>query len=173
VCEAVVDLLVAGGVPAVTVDAVVAHSGVAKTTVYRHWSTRDDLLADAAALALPEVEVPDTGSLAGDLRALSRGLAAALSQPRSGAVLAAVLLPGPESLDEVRRQFLRARQRVLRDVVRRAEGRGELTVRPDVDELVRTLVGALVHRRFVERHRISPALADRAADVALAGVSAA
>src|SRR4051812_48263496 len=67
VCDAVVDLLVAGGVPAVTVDAVVAQSGVAKTTVYRHWSSRDELLADAAARALPEVEVPDTGSLAGDL----------------------------------------------------------------------------------------------------------
>lgn len=43
VMQAATDLLVEGGPNAMTVDAVVARSGVAKSTVYRHWATRDDL----------------------------------------------------------------------------------------------------------------------------------
>src|SRR3954447_15114548 len=54
-----------GGFP---VDEVVRRSGVAKTTVYRHWPTREALVLDAASRISAEQEVPDTGSLEGDLQ---------------------------------------------------------------------------------------------------------
>ena len=41
VLDAATHLLVTGGPAAVTVDAVVAESGVAKSTIYRHWRSRD------------------------------------------------------------------------------------------------------------------------------------
>ncbi|WKD56643.1 Transcriptional regulator, TetR family [Corynebacterium capitovis DSM 44611] len=44
------------GFNAVTIDAVVAHSGVAKTTIYRRYSNRKDMLSDALSnvvIAIP------------------------------------------------------------------------------------------------------------------------
>ena len=45
VMAAAADLVVEQGPAGLTVDAVVARSGVAKSTVYRHWATRDELVA--------------------------------------------------------------------------------------------------------------------------------
>ena len=116
----VVNLVVVGGLPAVTVEAVSSRSGVAKTTIYRHWSSREDLLADVLSSALPEPAVPDTGSLRGDLRALARGLAAGLADERCAALLSAIAFPdGDPVLDRVRMGAPRARPGRVRLVVDR------------------------------------------------------
>ena len=52
------DLLVEGGPWAVTVDAVVARSGVAKSTIYRHWESRDELLVEILASCAPDIGPP-------------------------------------------------------------------------------------------------------------------
>lgn len=162
-------MVVERGEAAVTVEEVVARSGVAKTTVYRHWPSREALLAGALATALPAQEVPDTGSLAGDLRMLARGLAAGLADPRAAALLAAIALPdGDRTLDGVRRQATAARHRVLRQVVRRARDRGEKVPPDGADGLIRFIAGPLFYRRFVEGAAPSRALADRCVQRALA-----
>ena len=46
VISAATELLVDAGPNAVTIDAIVARSGVAKSTIYRHWASRDDVLLD-------------------------------------------------------------------------------------------------------------------------------
>lgn len=167
----VVDVIAERGVGAVTIDEVVARSGVAKTTVYRHWPSREALLAHVLTTALPAQEVPDTGSLAGDLRALARGLAAGLSDPRSAALLAAIALPdGDRGLDGVRYQATTARHRVLRQVVQRARDRGEEVPPDGADGLIRSIAGPLFYRRFVEGVPPTRVLADRCVQRALAPV---
>src|SRR3954452_22001281 len=58
VLRAATDLLVDGGPSAVTMDAIVARSGVAKSTIYRHWQSRDDVLVDVFAECAPNLEAP-------------------------------------------------------------------------------------------------------------------
>jgi len=41
------DLMAARGVASLTIDEVAARSGVAKTTIYRHWQERTSLIIDA------------------------------------------------------------------------------------------------------------------------------
>src|SRR5262245_66523383 len=52
-----------GGYPAATIDAIVARSGVAKTTIYRRWPNRAalivDLLAELSAEEVPMVSGPN------------------------------------------------------------------------------------------------------------------
>lgn len=55
---AALKLFVDGGPRAVTVDAVSDSSGVAKTTIYRHWTDRAHLLADTYRACLPIVAEP-------------------------------------------------------------------------------------------------------------------
>jgi len=61
VLTAAIELFVAGGPAAVTVEAVSEESGVAKTTIYRHWTDRAHLLADTYRACLPTIENPDPG----------------------------------------------------------------------------------------------------------------
>ncbi len=174
VTTAVLDLIVAGGLGAVTIDAVSARSGVAKTTIYRHWASREELLTDVLGTALPEQPVPDTGTLAGDVRALARGLAAGLSDARSAALLAAIAFgDGDPALDDVRHEATRARHAVVRTVVERARRRGEGVPVDGADGIIRSIAGPLFYRRFVEGVAPTATLADRAADRALNGTAVA
>ena len=70
VLDATVELLVEVGVEGTTLEEVAARSGVAKSTVYRHFGTREGLLASAAHRCAGSLVTPDTGSLEGDLREL-------------------------------------------------------------------------------------------------------
>ena len=64
------ELLGESGVGGFTVDEVARRSGVAKTTIYRHWPSREALVIDACSRISDEQAVPDTGSLDGDLTAI-------------------------------------------------------------------------------------------------------
>jgi TetR/AcrR family transcriptional regulator, regulator of autoinduction and epiphytic fitness len=62
--DAAAELLRAGGIEAVTIDAVTKQSRVARTTLYRHFGCSSDLLAATLERLLPPItEPPSTGSL--------------------------------------------------------------------------------------------------------------
>jgi len=93
VMDAARDLLVELGPDGLTVDAVVARSGVAKSTLYRHWRTRDDLVADVFAACMPPME-PVPPGLPGTeaLRALAGQMARSLADPGWQRLLPAMIL---------------------------------------------------------------------------------
>jgi AcrR family transcriptional regulator len=62
--DAAADLLRAGGIDAVTIDAVTKESKVARTTLYRHFGCSSDLLAATLERLMPPVTPPpSSGSL--------------------------------------------------------------------------------------------------------------
>src|SRR5262245_60454316 len=82
VLTAALDTLIAAGWSGFTIEAVATRAGVHKTTVYRRWGTREDLLLDALlARSAERVEIPHTGDPAEDLRALLRAVRDNLSTP--------------------------------------------------------------------------------------------
>src|SRR5215475_3701301 len=59
ILDATVELLGELGFLALTIEAVAARAGVAKTTIYRRWPTKDDLLFDAVAcIKGPPIDPP-------------------------------------------------------------------------------------------------------------------
>ncbi|HEX4165662.1 MAG TPA: TetR/AcrR family transcriptional regulator, partial [Bryobacteraceae bacterium] len=58
--------LTQSGMGGVSIDDVALNSGVAKTTIYRHWPSRSALLIDACSRIGGAQDVPDTGNLRGD-----------------------------------------------------------------------------------------------------------
>ncbi|WP_371785411.1 TetR/AcrR family transcriptional regulator [Streptosporangium subroseum] len=68
--RAALDLVTEIGYDRMTMDAVAARAGAGKATVYRRWSNKAELVGDALAHEHVDGEVPDTGSLRGDLAAL-------------------------------------------------------------------------------------------------------
>jgi len=82
VMAATYELLQEAGLGGLTVDAVSERSGVAKTTIYRHWPTRSALVIDACSRLGTRREAPDTGSLKGDVTVLVTDLAHRLRTAR-------------------------------------------------------------------------------------------
>src|SRR3569623_2852412 len=67
--------LTEGGIGGFSIDELARRSGVAKTTIYRHWPSRSALLIDACSRLRGAAEPPDTGTLRGDIAALASYLA--------------------------------------------------------------------------------------------------
>jgi AcrR family transcriptional regulator len=126
-----------------SVDGVARTAGVHKTTVYRRWETKPQLVSAAVErLAAREIAVTDTGDAAADLTALAVQVAAALGSSTGGRVLRAAVAAASEdpALVDVIATFLAGRYAhavALVDAGRRA---GQL--RADVD-------GALLWRAMV------------------------
>ena len=86
------DLLVETGLGGLTVDEVARRSGVAKTTIYRHWSNRTDLIIAACSLMTDgDQEPPDAGSLEGDVTAVLSELAEVLATARWATILPSIV----------------------------------------------------------------------------------
>jgi AcrR family transcriptional regulator len=65
--------LTENGYDATNMDDIAARAGVGKAAIYRRWSSKAALIADALVYWRPDLvtnEAPDTGSLAGDLEAI-------------------------------------------------------------------------------------------------------
>ncbi|MER5281722.1 TetR/AcrR family transcriptional regulator [Streptomyces sp. NPDC002809] len=132
IIEAVLDLIVENGYADLTMAAVSARAGVAKATVYRRWSSREDLVADALeSLMLPPVpaEVTAAGTLREDLIAVLTQSSACL-QPqgrRFSAVLAAATGSHPQITDTLRERYIAGQREGITGCLRRAQERGEIT----------------------------------------------
>ena len=61
------------GYEGMTVEAVAARAGVGKATIYRRWSSKDDLIIGAIQEVLTSVEVPAMGDLRTTLITMVRG----------------------------------------------------------------------------------------------------
>lgn len=163
-------LLVECGVSGLSVDEVSRQSGVAKTTIYRHWRTRTDLVRDGcAALATPQ-RTPDTGSLRGDLLALVFELAEALEAAPWASVLpsmADAALRDPD-LDGLLTRTQAAYTAPYREVIQRSQIDGTVSADLEPQVLVAQLVGPLFYRRWFSREPMPESFLTGLVDAAIA-----
>jgi AcrR family transcriptional regulator len=150
------ELLSEGGVASFTVDEVARRSGVAKTTIYRHWPTREALVIDACSRMIAEQETPDTGSLTGDVTAILLNIAHLLQTANWSFVLPSIVDTAERNPDfaEIHSRIQRGHAAPLREVLQRAKDRGELSQLSDVSTLVAALLGPLFYRRWFSREPI-------------------
>lgn len=126
--QAVTDLISERGYGNFTVRDVAARAGVADSSIYRRWGNLETLLTDVALTRLnTRSPMPDTGSLAGDLRTYAAQVAREITGPDGPAVLhLAVALSGNGQQGLQARDALRAeRTRQLQSMLDRARERGE------------------------------------------------
>ncbi|WP_327295185.1 TetR/AcrR family transcriptional regulator [Streptomyces sp. NBC_01197] len=151
--------LVEVGWSKLTMGEVATRAGVAKTTLYRRWSHKNELVVDAVAVLFDELDLPDRGSLSADIEGVVLQFAALLARPETKTALMAVVA---ESIsDEALRARIRSaivdRQKRLVTVGReRAQARGELPSEEDpeisarhTDLIFDVVAGAVVHRALV------------------------
>ena len=164
-------VLASQGYDRMSVEGVALHAGVHKTTVYRRWGTKDRLLAEALQEAAESrIEVPDTGDIGDDLRALARGIQATLSS-REGMATVRALVSGarvsPE-VERIARRFWAARLAQVGPIVERAVGRGQLPRGTSATGVIEHVAAPLYYRLLIMSEPPTEATADRAAAAALA-----
>ena len=161
VLTAAFDLLADGGVGGFSVEEVARRSGVAKTTIYRHWPPREALVADACRRMGAEQEetTPDTGSVVADVESILREIGRLLWSATWAAVLPSVVDVAERDPDfaAIHSEIQRGHAAPLEAVLARGVARGELPAEADVPTLVAALLGALFYRRWFSRQPIDEA----------------
>lgn len=152
---ALLECLDRAGYRGVTIEGVAKQAGVAKTTIYRRWQSKPEMvfaLAMVAADDLPKVR--DTGSLRGDLSSLVERMLAFVGNEPGRSVLPGLIgdMAADEQLrDRFRRVFVLGARSVFDEVVARAVARGEVpaaratAAAPDLQALLLGTVFAWVH----------------------------
>lgn len=155
--EAAIELLIEKGYKDATLKAISERSRLARTTLYRHWSSRQALLADAFGQLTGEATVVETGNLVEDLEAALTLFARSLDESRWASVLASLIEAAErdEGLRRLSRRLTAERRRPLRQVLGLAQARGELPASEDTDVMVELLVAPLFYRRLVSREPLS------------------
>ena len=169
VLAAAVAALVEGGVERLTIDDVAARSGVAKTTIYRHWASKAALAVDAVASEMRPLPTPDTGDPRADLATWCEGVGSEPDQERLSTLFLTVLEAArrdPE-LSRLSEQLRDERQKPLRTVLELARLRGQIAPGTDVAMVVEVLAAAVVYRRLVLRRAVEAADALRIVDTVL------
>ncbi|MER5580552.1 TetR/AcrR family transcriptional regulator [Streptomyces asoensis] len=153
--EALVEL----GWSKLTLGDVATRAGVAKTTLYRRWAGKNELVVDAVAELFGELELPDRGSLAADIEGVVLQFAAILARPeaKSGLMAAVAESTRDDALRErIRASIVDPQKDLVLEGRARAQARGELPPQTDPAEAARTVdlifdvvAGAVVHRTLV------------------------
>ncbi len=155
ILDGVIVLLLELGYERLTFDVIAAHSRASKATLYRKWESKPEIVAAAVEhlfhrAASPHGEVPDTGSLAGDLEAMFCASPEMLEQVPG--VLAATLPAmhrDPELKSMFIERFLRPKTDNLMQVLDQAQRRGELGPDADLVTLASVLPAMDFHRVLV------------------------
>lgn len=150
--QATAEILVEDGIDAVSVEAVARRSGVAKTTLYRHFGRIDALVFAAAAANVVGTDGPDTGSLIGDLRVIQRNYLDVARSSNNRGVFAWMLIQAmrsPEAAALFRSERIQPRGPTV-VALQRAIARGELPPTTNIELAVHVIQGPLISKRIVD-----------------------
>ncbi|GAA3390793.1 TetR/AcrR family transcriptional regulator [Streptomyces roseoviridis] len=183
ILEATRAALVELGWSRLTMGDVATRAGVAKTTLYRRWNNKNELVVDAVAVLFDELRLPDLGSLQADIEDVVLQFAALLERPETKTALMAVVAESTrdEPLRErIRTSIVDRQKRLVLEGRQRAQERGELPEERDpatveaVDDLIFDVVaGAVVHRALVSAEPVDQAWVQRLTALMLGGLTAA
>jgi AcrR family transcriptional regulator len=173
ILEATAELLIESGASAVTIERVAERSGVAKTTIYRHFSSRSRLIFEAFESLLQEhMPYSGYGPIRDQLVDLVCSLTAALTQARWSPAVPSLVEAAerdPE-LQQLIHDFVVVRMEPCRQALREAIHRGELVESLDVDTAVAMLAGPIFYRRLVSREPLDDSFAELVVDQLLSAV---
>ena len=138
------------GYARLTMERVAAESGVAKTTLYRHWPTKAALCMELYLnVAGRELRDPDTGEVASDLEHIADTVVRLQTRTIAGPAFIGLIAEAqinPDTRTAFLAEFAERRREVTRVVLRRAIERRELRADTDIDLVIDTLGGAVTFR---------------------------
>ena len=154
ILDATLRMLGTQGVAGTTIEGVAADAGVGKTTIYRRWPNKHDLILAAISDIVPPGDPPDTGTMAGDMAALAETQRRRLSGSGLSGIVPRVLaesMGDPELHQDYVERVVEPFRAMLRLFIERGIDRGELRPDLEVEPLVDLLHGIPIYRMLMSR----------------------
>lgn len=157
------------GINGMSMDDLAERAGVSKTTIYRRWTSKEQLVLDALRAAMGPLDDVDTGSVRDDLRAYLIELGERMWRGRMSDVLPHLIEVAchDESLRCRLDDYVQFRRAPMLAILRRGCDRGELPADVDLDVLADVLIGPFIYRRLLTHAPLDEPFVDRLIGVAL------
>jgi len=153
IAKAVAGLLAEVGLAGMSVDSIAARAGVSKASIYRRWSSKEDLVVDVIAnLVGTEAVVAPSGDLRHDLIQLLARIEAFFSEIQAGAIfphLVAEVHNGTPLGRHYAEAVILPRRRHLAGLLGAARDRGDLRRDLDIDLAVDMLTGPVLLKKLI------------------------
>jgi AcrR family transcriptional regulator len=146
--QATLELLAEVGFDLMSIDAIAARAGVGKTTIYRRYSSKAELVADAIESVRSEIAIPDTGNLQGDLDALIQAAAQITLNPLGRQTVAKIVSSASSNSQFAQiyqTKYLQPRRKAFAIVLERAQARNEIATDLDSDLVFDTMSAIMLY----------------------------
>lgn len=159
VYAAALDVLRRQGIGATTFDAIAQQAGVARSTLYRNWATRDELLREAIEEQAPFPVTSPGEPTAARLESALQEIAAALSTGSWGAIMPAALaaVDASPALADGYERFMTGLRGTFTAIIGDGKKAGELPGGLGEEEFIDALIGPLFFRRLIRKLPADPA----------------
>ncbi|MEM1251955.1 MAG: TetR/AcrR family transcriptional regulator [Cyanobacteria bacterium P01_H01_bin.21] len=146
--KAALKLLSEVGFESMSIEAIATRAGVGKTTIYRRYSSKDELVADAIESIREEVSIPNTGSLWTDMDALIENAAQITFTPLGRQAVAMIISSASSNSGFAQiywDKYLQPRQQAFSIVIERAKARNEVSKDLDAGLVFDTMSGIMLY----------------------------
>ncbi|MET3961592.1 AcrR family transcriptional regulator [Marmoricola sp. OAE513] len=150
IIQAAIDTLIREGYDRLSMEGIAAAAGVGKSTVYRRWGSKAELVIDAMATLKPTIDSIDSGSLDGDIELLISASCSPHSEQLMKVMVSicSALPREPDLLEAFKTRFTEPRIARISGFLTRARERGELG--PDFDiAMAASLLPSLMLQRVL------------------------
>jgi AcrR family transcriptional regulator len=167
ILDAALELVLEVGYDRLSMDALAERAHAGKATIYRHWSGKAEVVAEAIRQRSCEQEpVADTGSLRGDLLATIETIDASVSS-EDGALVSGLLCAmrtDPVLANLMRTQVVESKRTNCLQLVDRAIARGELPPSAAGDVLYEVLPAMVITRLVINGEELTEEFANHLVD---------
>lgn len=148
IVQAALELLGEVGFDRMSIEAIATRAGVGKTTIYRRYNSKEELVADAIESLREEIVIPDTGNLWGDIDVLIRN-AAQITLSSLGRQTVAMIISTASSNSQFAQiywaKYLQPRRQAFAVVIERAKARNEIQTEVDPNLVFDIMSGIMLY----------------------------
>jgi AcrR family transcriptional regulator len=174
IIDAALSVFAESGTEGLCIERVAARAGVGKSTIYRRWPGKEDLLLDAIGALQNTLPEPAGESVREDLVTILGAMRDSVADPRRAREFALLLGEGakyPRLMARYVETMLEPRREVIRSVLRRGVAAGELRPDADIEVALFMLTGAVLARGKYDPGSFPPGYVERVVDELLIGLA--
>ena len=148
ILKATLELLAEVGYARISIEGIASRAKVGKSTIYRRYKGKEELVADAIENIREEVIIPDTGNIWTDIDALIENAARITFNPLGKQAVAKIISSAssnPEFARIYSEKYLQPRKEAFAVVIKRAKARKQVRVDLDANFVFDVMSGMMLY----------------------------